>query len=167
MYYVITIVGQDGIHYQYFKKIGLPWWLSGKKSSCQCRRRGFDPWVGKIPQRRKWQPTPVFLPGKSHGQRSLAGCRQRGRERVGQDLATKQQQQFNKSPVPLTNFQLDGFFVHVGNKQEWSWKPELTGFPPELFTFVSGGNECIPSTQEAQSPNAISHSTSSTSRKDT
>ena len=32
-----------------------------------------DPWVGKIPWRRKWQPTPVFLPGKSHGQRSLAG----------------------------------------------------------------------------------------------
>jgi len=47
-----------------------------KGPSCQCRscrRRGFDPWVGKIPWRRKWQPTPVFLPGKSHGQRSLAG----------------------------------------------------------------------------------------------
>ena len=42
----------------------------------QCRRhkrRGFDPWVGKIPWRRKWQPTPVFLPGKSYGQGSLAG----------------------------------------------------------------------------------------------
>ena len=34
---------------------------------------GFDPWVGKIPWRRKWQPSPVFLPGKSHRQRSLAG----------------------------------------------------------------------------------------------
>ena len=34
---------------------------------------GFDPWVGKIPWRRKWQPTPVFLPGKPHGQRSLVG----------------------------------------------------------------------------------------------
>ena len=33
----------------------------------------FDPWVGKIPWRRKWQPTPVLLPGKSHGQRSLVG----------------------------------------------------------------------------------------------
>ena len=39
----------------------------------QCRRCRFDPWVGKIPWRRKWQPTPVFLPGKSHGQRSLEG----------------------------------------------------------------------------------------------
>ena len=55
---------------------GLPWWLSGKESACQCRRCrrcGFDPFVGKIPGRRKWQPTPVFLPGKSRGQRSLAG----------------------------------------------------------------------------------------------
>ena len=51
---------------------GLPWWLSCKESACQCRRRGFDPWLGKIPWRRKWQPTPVSLSGKSHGQRSLA-----------------------------------------------------------------------------------------------
>ena len=36
-------------------------------------RPGFDPWVGKIPRRRAWQPTPVFLPGESHGQRSLGG----------------------------------------------------------------------------------------------
>ena len=51
---------------------GLPWWLSGKESTCRWRRRGFDPWVRKIPWRKKWQPTPVFLPGKSHGQ-SLVG----------------------------------------------------------------------------------------------
>ena len=43
------------------------------KNRLQCGRPGFDPWVRKIPWRRKWQPTPVFLPGKSHGQRSLAG----------------------------------------------------------------------------------------------
>ena len=52
---------------------GIPRWLSGKEPAYQCRRHGFDPWVGRIPWRRKWQPTPVFLPGKSHGQRSLAG----------------------------------------------------------------------------------------------
>ena len=49
---------------------------SGKEPACQCRRLeigGFDPWVGKIPWRRKGQPAPVFLPGKFHGQRSLAG----------------------------------------------------------------------------------------------
>ena len=43
------------------------------KNRLQCGRPGFDPWVRKIPWRRKWQPTPVFLPGKSHGQKSLAG----------------------------------------------------------------------------------------------
>ena len=53
-------------------KVGLPWWLSGKETTCQCRRCGFYSWVGKIPWRSKQQPTPVFLPGKSHGQRSLA-----------------------------------------------------------------------------------------------
>ena len=47
--------------------------LSGKESACQCRRCGFDPWVGKIPWRRERQPTPVFLSGKSHAQRSLVG----------------------------------------------------------------------------------------------
>ena len=50
---------------------GLPWWLCSKESACQCRKCSFNHWVGKIPWRRKWQPAPVFLPGKSHGQRSL------------------------------------------------------------------------------------------------
>ena len=44
---------------------------------------GFDPWVGKIPWRRKWQPTAVSLPGKSHGQRSLVGCSPRGLKELG------------------------------------------------------------------------------------
>ena len=55
---------------------GFPGGTSGKELTCQYRRHktfGFDHWVRKILQRRKWQPTPVFLPGKSHGQRSLAG----------------------------------------------------------------------------------------------
>ena len=49
------------------------------KSTCQCRRYRFNTWLRKIPRRRKWQPTPVFLPEKSHGQRSLVGYRQEGR----------------------------------------------------------------------------------------
>ena len=49
--------------------LGHPCCLSGKK----CRRLGFDPWAGKIPWRRKWQPTPVLLPGKCPRQRSLVG----------------------------------------------------------------------------------------------
>ena len=51
----------------------LPRWFSGKKSACQCRKCRFDPWIRKIPWRRKWQPTPVFLPGKFHGQKNLVG----------------------------------------------------------------------------------------------
>ena len=46
---------------------------SNGKDCLQCGRPGFDPWVGKIPWRRAWQPTPIFLPGEFHGQRSLAG----------------------------------------------------------------------------------------------
>ena len=57
------------------------WWdfpggTRGKEPICQsrrCKRTGFDPWVGKIPQRRAWQPNPVFLPRESHGERSLGG----------------------------------------------------------------------------------------------
>ena len=59
-----------------YSLLALPRWHSGKESACQCRRRkrhGFDPWVRKIFWRRKWQPTPIFLPGKCHGQRSLVG----------------------------------------------------------------------------------------------
>ena len=52
---------------------GLPWNLSQWKICLQCRIPGFDPWFGKISWRREWQATPVLLPGKSHGQGSLAG----------------------------------------------------------------------------------------------
>ena len=52
---------------------GLPWWLRQYSVCLQCGRPGFNPWVGKKPWRRKWQPTPVLLPGKSHGRRSLVG----------------------------------------------------------------------------------------------
>ena len=87
---------------------GLPWWLSGKEPACQCRRHGFHLWVGKIPWRRKWQPTPVFLSGKSHGQRSLASYSSWGRKRVGNDLTTKRQQQYIKRVC--INLSLGEFF---------------------------------------------------------
>ena len=60
----------------------LPRRLSGKESVCWCRRsrrHRFNPWVGKIPWRREWLPTLVFLPEESHGQRSLEGLSQRVR----------------------------------------------------------------------------------------
>ena len=67
----------------------LPWWLSGKESACQCRRREFDPWARKIPWRWKWKSTPVFLPGKPHGQRGSWRATVHEVIRVGCGLATK------------------------------------------------------------------------------
>ena len=54
-------------------QVFVPKWLRDREYACQCRRCGFDPTDGKIPWRREWLPTLVFLPGKSHGQRSLVG----------------------------------------------------------------------------------------------
>ena len=74
-----------------------PWW------SEQCRRPGFDSWVGKIPWRRAGQPTPVFLPGGFHGQRSLAGDHVTvGSQRVGPDWVTRRSvSSRERSPAPL------------------------------------------------------------------
>ena len=52
----------------------LLWWLRQQRIRPRGRRPRFDPWVRNIPWRREWLPTPVFLPGKFHGQKSPAGC---------------------------------------------------------------------------------------------
>ena len=73
---------------EYIQHMGFEGGASGEEPTCQCRRnkrQGFDPWVGKIPWRRKRQPTPVFLPGESHGQRSLVGLQFIGLQRVAHD----------------------------------------------------------------------------------
>ena len=67
-----------------FVYLSFPGGANGKESICQSRRYKrcrFDPCVGKIPWRRKWQPTPVLLPGKSHGQRSMVGYHPWGRRK--------------------------------------------------------------------------------------
>ena len=73
-------------------------YLRQQRICLQCRRHGFNPWVGNIPWRRKWQPTLLFLPGKSHGQRTiipwtivLVDYGSYGHKRVRYDLVTKQQ----------------------------------------------------------------------------
>ena len=72
--------------------MGLPGGNRGKEPACQNRldneRCGFAPWVGKIPWRRAWQPTPIFLPGESHGQRSLPGYSPWGRKESDTTEAT-------------------------------------------------------------------------------
>ena len=64
----------------YNKYWDFPDGSDGKAFCLQCGRPGFNPWVGKTSWRRKWQPTPVFLPGKSHGQSSLVGYSPWGRK---------------------------------------------------------------------------------------
>ena len=97
-------------------KSGCPRWLTGKESGCQYRRHELDPWVRKIPWRKKWQPTPVFLPGESHGRRSLMGYTVHGiaksRTRLSDFTFTFTfvqfvQQIFIKSPVYAQHFEND------------------------------------------------------------
>ena len=87
-------------------------WLSGKEFTCQCRRRGFDPWVGSVPWRRKWLPTAVFLPGISHGQRRLMGYSSWSHKRVRHDLVTKQQNSHNIYCISCLKCTIYWFLVH-------------------------------------------------------
>ena len=96
----------DYLSYTNYSK--LPWWLHGKKSAYQCRRRGFDPWVGNIPWRRKWQLTPVFLPGKFHGQRSLVDYSLWSHKRVRQHLLWQSSGEDSALPLQRTHV---GFLV--------------------------------------------------------
>ena len=105
------------------------WWLDGKEFECQCRTCEFNPWSRVIPWRRKWQPTPITLPGKPHGfsieksmgipWRSLAGYSPSGCERVAQDSAHKQQ---NVPGTPLTNPSSHSIFLNFSFKSTSKWK---------------------------------------------
>ena len=86
-----SLSAHEGVRVLYIKKFtnqplstaspgGLPWRLRWSSVCLQCGRAGFDSWVGKILWRRKWQPTPVLLPGKSHGWRNLVGYSPQGRK---------------------------------------------------------------------------------------
>ena len=71
--------------------MGFPGGTSGKEPACQCRRHkahGFNTWLGKIPKRKAWQPTPVFLPGESQRQRSLVGYSPGGHKELDMNEAT-------------------------------------------------------------------------------
>ena len=78
------------------------WCLNSQESTYQCRRLKFDPWIRKVLWKKKWKLTPIFLPWKSHGQRSLAGYSPWGCKGIGYDLAAKQQQHFK--PLNLWHF---------------------------------------------------------------
>ena len=74
-----------------------------KRLSTMWERPGFDPWVRKIPWRRKWHPTPVLLPGKSHGQRSLVGYSPWGRK----ELDTTEQLHFHFQETGVLSLDLE------------------------------------------------------------
>ena len=79
---------------------GLPWWLRWWRICSQCRRSRFNSWIGKIPRRRAWQLTPVYLPGEFHGQRNLVGYRSWGCRRVAHDWVTNTSTFFHFSWLP-------------------------------------------------------------------
>ena len=76
---------------------GLPWWFSDKEPAYRWRRLEFDPWVRKIPWRRKWQPTLLFLPRESHGKRSLAVYNRWDHKELTTTYWLKQQQMLQSS----------------------------------------------------------------------
>ena len=78
-------------------------------------------WAGKIPWRRKWQPTPVFLPGKSHGQRSLVDYNPWVHKKVEHDLATEKQQ----FTLPLQKIENANIVVAFSQKREFILATEL------------------------------------------
>ena len=72
-------------------------------------RTGFDLWVGKIPWRKKWQPTPVLLPGKFHGRRSLVGYRPWGRK----ESDTTERLHFHFTFISSVYFSFSSISIHV------------------------------------------------------
>ena len=108
---------------------------------------GFDPWVGKIPWRRKWQPTPVFLPGKSHRQRSLVGYSPRCYKMVGDDLVTKQHHQ------AFTKLQ-EAVFLFPNHPRAGTRQLEIESVPQsplKLFKAANARPTCV-------SPISLNHS---------
>ena len=105
----------------------LPRWLSDEESACRCRRHrrsGFTHQVKKSPFRRKWQPTPVLLPGKFHGQRSLTGYSPLDRKRIRHDWVTE-----HESAVYLPIFFLFHYrFIAV--LKLWMPSPRRKSFIP-------------------------------------
>ena len=93
-----------------------------KRIPLPSRRHWFNPWVGKIPSRRKWQPTQVYLPGKPHGQRSLVGYSACGCQRVRHNLATKQQHVYRKAVKRIQSSHIPHIqFSSIIILHEWVW----------------------------------------------
>ena len=130
--------------------IGFPWWFRGQSLYLQCRRPGFHLWVKKIPWRRNWQPTSVFLPGESHGQRSLVGYSPRGRKESDMierlhfhftllsisNLTSKNGLQISQVHDHLIIVQLNGGESTKCSGFKSSWVPEIIVSHSWLISFL-------------------------------
>ena len=99
----------------YMASLGLPWWLSWKRICLQCRKPRFDSWFSRIPWRKQWQPIPVFLHGKSHGQRCLVGYNPWGHK---ESDMTKQVTFSLFTGLP---WWLSGKRTHLLMQETWIW----------------------------------------------
>ena len=91
--------------------MGFPGGARGKGLACQHRkhkRRGFDPWVGKIPWRRAWQPTPVILLAEPHGERTLAGYTPQGQK----ELDTTEVTDLASASLSPGNFEMQNLQIY-------------------------------------------------------
>ena len=107
----------------------------------QCRRPGSDPWVGKIPWRRAWQPTPVFLPGESHGQRSLTGCRPWASQRVRHEWATKHSEGHSKFQI-LRIYSYRHFLVYIFSNDSIRFRKYGDGLFAYVMFYSCDSMEC-------------------------
>ena len=110
----------------------------------RCKRWRFSPWAGKIPWRRKWQPTPVLLPGKSHGRRSLAGYSPWGRRESGMpewlSIHTTSEHRWPKCALGKS----ETFFLHKNSFSTRKQAQDFPGGPVAKILPASEGNTCWP-----------------------
>ena len=114
-------------------RLGFPGGASGKEPPCQCRRHKrclFNPWVGRIPWRRAWQPTPAFLPGESHRQRSQwATVHRVGKSGHNRNNLTRTQAEIGR----LSRYAATDWRVSKAEKKR---KQEQSPHSPELWHFL-------------------------------
>ena len=114
--------------------LGLPSQHSGKESLCQSRRskrHGFDTWVCKIPWSRKWQPTPIFWPGESQGQRSLAGY-----SSCGSEESDKVEHTHTNREINILFSHLANYWKRSGHFQYWTILKRVKGCSVQFSSFT-------------------------------
>ena len=163
-------LGKKGLCFTMKREQGFPGSTNGEECTCQCRRhkrRGFDPWVGKIPWRRAWQPTSVFLPGEPPGTEEPGRPQSLESQKVAHDwsnLAHLQETRLERSGVGKQSGKVtwldstsknvclwaSGYLRQLYAAWGWRWvkvevhkgrKEAETGLTIILFPFISGDKQ--------------------------